>query len=47
VPLDQVKAGNKITLQLRKLVLPQLSTKRAASPGSEPRKRLSWALARG
>jgi hypothetical protein len=47
VPLDEVKAGNKITVQLRKLILPQLGTKRAASSGSESRKRLSWALARG
>src|SRR4029079_15459485 len=47
VPLDEVKPGHKITLQLRKLVLPQPGTKRAASLGSGPRKRLSWALARG
>jgi pilus assembly protein CpaE len=47
VPLDEVKPGNKITVQLRKLILPQLGTKRAASSGSESRKRLSWALARG
>src|SRR5204862_5543211 len=31
VPLDEVKPGNKITLQLKKLVLPQPAAKAAAS----------------
>jgi pilus assembly protein CpaE len=46
IPLDEVKPGNKITLQLKKLILPQLNAKRVPA-GSEPRKRLAWALARG
>jgi pilus assembly protein CpaE len=47
IPLDEVKPGNKITLQLKKLILPQLNTKRAAPPSSKPGKKLAWALARG
>src|SRR5947209_4114877 len=47
IPLDEVKPGNKITLQLKKLILPQLNTKRAPPPSSKPGKKLAWALARG
>jgi pilus assembly protein CpaE len=45
VPLDEVKPGNKITLQLRKLIFPQGMTKPSAQPGaSSTRKlKLSWA----
>jgi pilus assembly protein CpaE len=45
IPLDEVKPGNKITLQLRKLVLPQLAAKpAAAAPGGLGKKlKLSWA----
>jgi len=45
VPLDEVKPGNKITAQLKKLILPQT----AAKPGKEPaaasakKFKLSWA----
>jgi pilus assembly protein CpaE len=47
IPLDEVKPGNKITLQLKKLILPQLNTKRAPPASSKPGKKLAWALARG
>ena len=42
VPLDDIKPGNKITLQLKKLMLPQVAAKAAASA---PAKKfaLSWA----
>jgi len=46
IPLDEVKPGNKITLQLKKLVLPQPAGKTAAAPAAEAGKRkfkLSWA----
>jgi pilus assembly protein CpaE len=45
VPLDEIKPGNKITLQLKKLVLPQPSEKPAApQPGRATKKlKLSWA----
>jgi len=45
VPLDEVKPGNKITLQLKKLVLPQPSGKAAApQPANAAKKlKLSWA----
>ena len=45
VPLDEVKPGNKITLQLKKLILPQPSEKAAApQPGRATKKlKLSWA----
>ena len=45
VPLDEVKPGNKITAQLKKLVLPQ----GGAKPGKEPAalaKKLKLSLAR-
>jgi pilus assembly protein CpaE len=47
VPLDEVKPGNKITQQLKKLVLPQVNSKRTAPAGPSAGKRLGWALARG
>jgi pilus assembly protein CpaE len=45
VPLDEVKAGNKITQQLRKLVLPQPVAKPAAAQagGVSKKLKLSWA----
>jgi pilus assembly protein CpaE len=46
VPLDEVKPGNKITMQLRKLVLPQPAAKPAAAPAADAGKKklkLSWA----
>jgi pilus assembly protein CpaE len=46
IPLDEVKPGNKITIMLRKLILPQPNAKRGTSPTSGPKKRLAWALAR-
>lgn len=44
VPLDEVKAGNKITTQLRKLVAPVApADKTAAEPAGKRRLGLSWA----
>ncbi|MBK5959379.1 response regulator receiver protein [Rhodoplanes elegans] len=44
VPLDEVKAGNKITTELKKLVAPVVSTdKTAAEPTGKRRLSLSWA----
>ncbi len=47
VPLDQVKPGNKITLQLKKLVLPQPGAKttpqRGAADDKSKKLKLSWA----
>jgi pilus assembly protein CpaE len=46
VPLDEVKPGNKITMQLKKLVLPQPAAKPAATPAADAGKKklkLSWA----
>jgi len=46
VPLDEVKPGNKITAQLKKLVLPQPAAKPAAVAGADAGKKklkLSWA----
>jgi pilus assembly protein CpaE len=45
VPLDEVKPGNQITLQLRKLILPQPSAKSGVVPGAGIAKKLklSWA----
>jgi pilus assembly protein CpaE len=34
VPLDQLKPGNKITLQLKKMIAPQAAAKAAASPAT-------------
>jgi pilus assembly protein CpaE len=45
VPLEEIKPGNKITLQLKKLVLPQPVAKAAGAEGRGATKRfkLSWA----
>jgi pilus assembly protein CpaE len=44
VPLDDVKPGNKITMQLRKLIFPQGVAKPSAQPGTPAKKlKLSWA----
>jgi pilus assembly protein CpaE len=45
IPLDEVKPGNKITAQLRKLILPQPVAKAAASQaaGTGKKLKLSWA----
>jgi len=44
VPLDEIKPGNKITLQLKKLILPQAAAKTAKEAGGPAKKfRLSWA----
>jgi pilus assembly protein CpaE len=43
VPLEEVKPGNKITMQLKKLLAPQAADK-AAAPAAAPKKlSLSWA----
>jgi len=46
IPLDEVKPGNKITLQLKKLVLPQPTAKAAASQETGLGKKLKLAFAR-
>ncbi len=43
VPLDEIKPGNKITAQLKKLILPQPVAKPAAPAGAAKKLRLSWA----
>ncbi len=44
VPLEEVKKGNKITLQLKQLVLPQLTGKGSKGPAAAAKKfKLSWA----
>jgi pilus assembly protein CpaE len=45
IPLDEVKPGNKITAQLKRLVLPQPAAKPAAAPaaGIGKKLKLSWA----
>jgi pilus assembly protein CpaE len=44
IPLDEVKPGNKITLQLKKLVLPQPAKPAAPNAAGPARKlKLSWA----
>ena len=45
VPLEEVKPGNKITLQLKKLILPQPAAKTAApqAQGAAKKFKLSWA----
>jgi len=44
VPLDEVKPGNKITAQLKKLIAPQQPDKSAAAQGAPQRRlALSWA----
>jgi pilus assembly protein CpaE len=45
VPLESVKAGNKITLQLKKLIAP-VAAKPAASPAASLSKKLKLSLAR-
>ena len=47
IPLDAVKPGNKITLQLRKLVLPQPAAKTAMEPTAAVGNKLKLAFARG
>jgi pilus assembly protein CpaE len=43
VPLDDIKPGNKITAQLRRLMLPQSMTKSAGVAGGLKKLKLSWA----
>jgi pilus assembly protein CpaE len=43
VPLDEIKPGNKITAQLRKLMLPQPAAKSAAAAGPLKKFKLNWA----
>jgi len=44
VPLDEIKPGNKITVQLKKLILPQGAGKTAKEiPGAAGKFKLSWA----
>ncbi len=45
VPLEEVKPGNKITLQLKKLILPQAGDKagKEAAAGAAKKFKLSWA----
>jgi pilus assembly protein CpaE len=43
VPLDEVKPGNKITVQLKNLILPQGSGKAAGAGGGAKKFMLSWA----
>jgi pilus assembly protein CpaE len=43
VPLDEIKPGNKITMQLKKLMLPQASAKTPAAQGPAKKFKLSWA----
>jgi pilus assembly protein CpaE len=45
VPLEDVKKGNKITLQLKKLIVPQILAGKAAKDSAGPAKKfkLSWA----
>lgn len=46
VPLESVKAGNKITLQLKKLIAPPAAAKLASSPAAPITKKLKLSLAR-
>ncbi len=46
VPLDEVKPSNKITLQLKKLILPQAADKAAALQSSVSTRKLKLAFAR-
>jgi pilus assembly protein CpaE len=43
VPLDEVKPGNKITAQLKKMMLPQPPAKAAPAPEPARKFKLSWA----
>jgi pilus assembly protein CpaE len=47
VPLDEVKPGNKITAQLKKMMLPQPSAKGAAPSAQAPAKKFKLSWARG
>ena len=44
VPLDEVKPGNRITTQLKRLILPQTAGKAAKAAATDGKKlKLSWA----
>jgi pilus assembly protein CpaE len=43
VPLDEIKRGNKITLQLQKMMLPQAAAKPADGSSAMSKFKLSWA----
>ncbi|MGH6769635.1 MAG: AAA family ATPase [Xanthobacteraceae bacterium] len=43
VPLDEIKPGNKITMQLKRLMLPQPSGKSSAAQAPAKKFKLSWA----
>ena len=43
VPLEAIKPGNKITVELKKLILPQASSKVAKNGAGERSLKLSWA----
>jgi pilus assembly protein CpaE len=43
VPLDEIKPGNKITTQLRNVMLPQAAAKGQAAPAPAKKLKLSWA----
>ena len=47
VPLDEVKPGNKITQQLRKLILPQPVARPPSAQAGESAKKLRLGFARG
>jgi pilus assembly protein CpaE len=46
VPLDEVKAGNNVTAQLKKLMLPQTAAKPAAPVAAGLMKKLNFSLAK-
>ena len=46
VPLDDVKPGNKISLQLRKLIAPTPTSDKAAAAGQKPQKKAAFSWAR-
>ena len=46
VPLDDVKPGNKITAQLKKLIAPLPSADKPAQPAAAPAKKMSFSWAR-
>jgi pilus assembly protein CpaE len=43
VPLDEIKPGNKITMQLRRLMLPQPAARAESAAGGLKKFKLSWA----
>jgi pilus assembly protein CpaE len=43
VPLDEIKPGNRITAQLKKLMLPQSAAKKASAAAPAKKFKLSWA----